>query len=330
MEKLWPGAQGREQRAGAHLTGQRARIHALPVAVRLAVLAIAAFLVFPTLQSALLGAPPHPFAPSLHLALLVFVPALLLPAWWQHWRHDRLIARAAYEPALNGRAVAWLRGTDFDRVKLEGELARETVYLPGWRPRWLLVTNRRVLLFTGNQRERQLLSEWPRRSIVFAGSPHDVPPHLRPAPWRQAFMRAPNLALAFTTGTVLQLHCASGATALRVAELLMSSPALPDETMVVPAFRIERTPRRWHEVFASMLLPGAGQCLQGRFLPAALLFALALLLFVQGWAPLARMLRDGATQGVGLAFAWAAGTSLLLVLVAGSDAWHFSAARLRR
>jgi hypothetical protein len=316
--------------APARFIGQRLRIHALPVAVRLAVLAIAVFLVFPTLQSALPGPAPHPLIASLHLLLLIAVPALVLPACWQHWRHRRLIARADYEPALNGRAVAWLAGGDFDRVRLEGEIARETVYLPGWRARWLLVTNRRLLLFTGNARERRLLSEWPRRSIVFAGTPADVPPHLRPAPWLQAVTRAPNLALAFTTGTVLQLHCASGATALRVAQLLMSSPALPDETMVVPAFRVERTPRRWHEVLASVVLPGAGQCLQGRFTAGAVLFTLALLLFVLAWAPLARSLRVAPGQDVGLALAWALGTSLLLALVAASDAWHFSATRLRR
>jgi hypothetical protein len=342
MERFLQPAQGAGQVAGAarvpapkgaaraRFARQRLRIHAVPVAVRLAVVAIAVWLAFPLLRSTVPGAAPHPLAESLRLLLLVAVPALLLPAWWQQRRHSRLIARPEYEVALNQKAIAWLCGRDFERVRLEGEIARETVYLPGWRPRWLLVTNRRLLLFTGGARERQLLSEWPRRSIVHAGCPADLPPQLRRAPWLQALMRTPNLALAFTTGTVLQLHSASGITALRVAQLLMSSPALPDETTVVPAFRDERTPRRWHEVLASCLLPGAGQCLQGRFTAGAVLFTLTLLLFVQAWAPLVLALRLAPGEWPVLGIAWALGASLLLVLVAGSDAWHFSATRLRR
>jgi hypothetical protein len=341
MERLWQAAQGEDLRAvaarprpgksvmRARFMRQRLRIHALPLAARLALLAIGALLVFPCLQSALLG-PDAALAASLHLLLLTLLPTLVLPAWWQQWRHQRLIARPEYEAALNHRAIAWLCGRDFERVKLEGEIARETVYLPGWRARWLLVTNRRVLLFTGGAKQRQLLSEWPRRSIVFAGSPADLPPQRRPAPWLRALLRAPNLALAFTTGTMLQLHCASGVTAVRVAQLLMSSPALPDETLMVPAFRPEPTARRWHEVFASCIVPGAGQCLQGRFQASAVLFGLTLLLFVQAWVPLARALRATPSEFTGLGLAWPVATSLLLALVAGSDAWHFSATRLRR
>ncbi len=342
MERLWQPAQGAGRLAGterepartgatqARFARQRLRVLGWPVAVRLAMLAMAVLVVFPLLRSALLGPAPYPLAESLHLLLLTLLPALVLPAWWDQRRHQRLIARPEYEAALNQRAIDWLGGRDFDRVKLEGEIARETVYLPGWRARWLLVTNRRLLLFAGGQRERHLLSEWPRRAIVFAGPPTALPPQLRPAPWLRALVRTPNLALAFTTGTVLQLHCASGATGLRVAQLLMSSPALPDETLVVPAFRAERTPRRWHEVLASLVVPGAGQCMQGRFTPGAVLFTFTLLLFVQAWAPLARTLRMAPAQASGLGLAWAFGTSLLLSLVAGSDAWHFSATRLRR
>jgi hypothetical protein len=40
----------------------------------------------------------------------------------------------------------------------------------------------------------------------------------------------------FTTGTVLQLHCASTATARRVAQLLMSSPAIPEDSIPLSTF----------------------------------------------------------------------------------------------
>jgi hypothetical protein len=328
MERLCEDAAGAAP-GQARLALQRLRLNALPAAVRLAALASAVLVVFPLLRAALLGPAPHAFGDALHLLLLTALPAFVLPAWWHQRRHARLIARPDYEPALNERAIVSLAGPDFARVQLAGEIARETVWLPGWRPRWLLVTNRRLLLFTGGARERRLVSEWPRRSIVFAGAPVQLLPGLRAAPWLQALTRAPNLALVFTTGTVLQLHCASAATALRVAQLLMASPALPDETMVVPVFRAECVPRRWHEVLASAVVPGAGQCLQGRFTAAGVFFGLMLLLFVQQWAPLLRAVRMGPDEWTGLGLAWAATASLLLAAVAGSDAWHYSATRLR-
>lgn len=175
--------------------------------------------------------------PLLALALLA---ALLLTAAWHRHRRYRLAERPDRESALNQPASDWLRQSgDFDRVKLDAEVPRETVYLPGWRARWLLVTNRRVLLFAASGSERRLQSEWPRRAVVFAG-----PPGASGAAWLRLLRPAPNLALTFTTGTTLHLRCASSVTARRVAQLLMSSPALPEESFQAPAhFTVARRGR---------------------------------------------------------------------------------------
>jgi hypothetical protein len=207
---------------------QRLWIHGLPMAVRLALLVLA-WVLFRRLQ-------------SLPLALLVVLPLLALAEGWLRWRHARLAARPSLEPALNGPALEWLRaGADFARVRLEDESPRESVYLPGWRSRWLLVTNRRVLLFVAASSERRLVSEWSRRAVVFAGPATGLPRLARGA-W-SLLRRPPNLVLAFTTGTVLQLHCASTATAARVGQLLMSSPALPGEDSVMPALHLPEARR---------------------------------------------------------------------------------------
>jgi hypothetical protein len=335
MGKLWQSAR-RTNGAGSEapareLARQRFFIYGVPWVVRLAVLALALFVLLPLLHAWFLGSEPADLGESLRLLVLsVLLPALAAAAWQQR-RHDRLASRPEYEPALNDRAVAWLRAhDDFDRVKLDSEVPRETVYLPGWRARWLLVTNRRILLFVASARERQLVSEWPRRAVVFAGPPELAPGGRQRSLWSW-LVRAPNLVLAFTTGTTLRLHCASGATARRVAELLMASPAILEGEAVAPRATKAHAPRRrWHEVLASLLVPGTGQWLQGRFVTGAVLFTAAVLLAIYDWAPVLWALHGPRMEVSALSVVSAVFTWLLLVLLASSDAWQFSATRRRR
>lgn len=236
-------------------------------------------------------------------------------------RHQQLQARLG-EDVLNAPAIAWLRApADFDRIKLEGETPREAVYVPGRRPRWLLVTNRRILLFAGPAQSRKLASEWPRRSVVFAGAPDEVGARRS---LLQQLLQPANLALTFTTGTTLFLRCASEVTARRVSQLLMASPAVPEEDSSVEA----PPPRqRWQEVVASFVVPGAGQWLQGRFAVGTVLFTAALLLCIYGWAPVLwalhgpKMEVSAHTIVLGV-LAW-----LLLPVIASGDAWRFSVER---
>ena len=238
-------------------------------------------------------------------------------------RQRRLEGRPAYEEALNEPAIAWLRAAvEFERVKLEAEAPREAVYIPGRRARWLLVTNRRVLLFSGKPGERRLQSEWPRRSVVFAGGPEQVPGAR--SFWQ--LLQPVNLVLTFTTGTTLRLHCASPETARRVAQLLMSSPALPDESGAGMDLPPAAKPA-WQATLASFLVPGSGQWLQGRFAIGTVLFTAALLLCIYGWAPILWALHgpkmDVSDHAVAQAFiAW-----LLVPLLASSEAWRFGSRR---
>ncbi|MBC5781794.1 hypothetical protein H8N03_02490 [Ramlibacter sp. USB13] len=239
-------------------------------------------------------------------------------------RHRQLAGGPEVEEALNEPAIAWLRSpAEFERVKLESEVPREAVYLPGRRPRWLLVTNRRILLFAGAAKERRLQSEWPRRSVVFAGSPGQMAGH---RPWWQQLLQPANLVLTFTTGTTLYLRCASGNTARRVAQLLMSSPALPDD--FGNTVEIALAPRRpWQAVLASFLVPGSGQWLQGRFAIGTVLFTAALLLCIYGWAPVVWALHGPKMEVSRHAIAQAFVAWLLVPLVASSEAWRFGIGR---
>jgi hypothetical protein len=255
---------------------------------------------------------------------MVLLAALLLAlAIGAHARQRQLAVQPQAEEADNEPAIEWLRAPgEFDRVRLESEVPREALYLPGRVPRWLLVTNRRILLFVGKPGERRLASEWPRRGVVFAGAPADIP--ARRSVWQQ-LLRPANLALTFTTGTTVYLRCASEAAGRRVAQLLMSSPALPGEG---GSIQVPLAPRqRWPEVLASFVVPGSGQWLQGRFAIGTVLFTAALLLCAFGWAPVLWALHgpkmEVSRHSITIAFmAW-----LLVPLIASGDAWRFGATR---
>ena len=104
-------------------------------------------------MTALIG---RPFFVLNMLLLSVFGPVLLV-ALWHQWRHARWSKQARYEATLNRKALLWLhKHDDWDKVCLPDESPREAMYLPCRKPRWLWVTNRRVLLFAGSARERRL------------------------------------------------------------------------------------------------------------------------------------------------------------------------------
>jgi hypothetical protein len=309
----------------SRLARERVRIFGLPVALRLAVAALSLFVLFPLLHDALLGPRPDRLADSLRLLLLCVAVPLVPIAFWQQWRHERLMRERSLEATLNHRAMQWLRlHADFDRVREDGEVARETVYLPGLRPRWLLVTNRRVLLFAASARERRLLAAWPRTAVVFAGE--DLP-GAGPRPlWRRLLLGSTNLALVFTDGTSLRLRCASTVTAQRVAGLLRTGIGAAQP---VPS-QAARLRRRWHEVLASLLVPGTGQWLQGRFVTGTVFFTAGLLLTLFDWGPVAWALHGPKMDVSALTVASVALTWVLLALVAAGEAWPFSAAVKRR
>jgi hypothetical protein len=220
--------------------------------------------------------------------------------------------------------MQWLRTLDWKGLAEDGEAPREAVYLPGWRPQWLLVTNRRLLLFAASRRGQRLLAHWPRRAVLFAGAPEQLAESSPRALWARLWTLPPNLALQLDDGTQLALRSASTVTARRAAQLLLMGATV--STWAREPGTTPRTRRRWHEVVAAFLLPGAGQCLQGRFATGALLLAGAMLLFFLQWGPLLR------TQGLRLEAPSAQQASallnwVLLSLLAATDAFQFSAAR---
>ena len=146
----------------------------------------------------------------------------------------------------------------------------------------------------------------------------------RPA-WRRLLATPTNLALVFSDGSTLRLRCASTVTAQRVAGLLRTGIGAAHP---VPS-QAARTPRRWHEVLASLLVPGTGQWLQGRFVTGTVFFTAGLLLTLFDWGPVAWALHGPKMDVSALTVLSVALTWVLLALVAAGEAWPFSAAAKR-
>lgn len=312
------------------LVRQRLWIFGLPVVLRIAAAVAGLTLLLPWL----IGGPVATLAKDpvmlLRMAVLCVFGPVFLVALWQQWRHGRLSAAPRCESTLNHKALAWLdRHDDWERVSQPGEVPRETLYLPGWKSRWLLVTNQRVLLFAASARERRLQREWPRSSVAFAGLPQDDPGP-RPA-W--AWLRkclllvGPNLVIRFEDGERFAALCASSVTAGRASTLLMQGRERRPVATAVAGRRAAKVRRRWHEVAASFVVPGLGQWLQDRFVTGTVLFTAGVLLCLMGWGPVL-----WASQGPKMHVdifdkTFALMLWLALGLVAAADAFHFSASR---
>ncbi|MDQ3059607.1 MAG: hypothetical protein M3R45_08775 [Pseudomonadota bacterium] len=268
---------------------------------------------------------------NLLLTLTIVMLPVFLAALWQQQRLQRFSLKPGYEAMLNRQAVAWLlKHSDWDDIRQDGEAPRETLLLRsaglGWRRQWLLITNQRVLLFAASLHERRLLNEWPRSTVLFAGTPEQEQPHrgilTRLTRW---LMPQVNLRIRLRTGEVITGVCPSAVTAARAASLLMRGR--PTQTEPIRQAPAQRRGRRWHQVLASLALPGSGQWLQERFVSGTIYFTVAVLLFMGMvgpllWAMTGPKMEVGSLSKLSTLYVW-----LLLAAISSLDAWQFAGAR---
>lgn len=261
---------------------------------------------------------------------IVMLPVFLAALWQQH-RLQRFSLKPGYEAMLNRQAVAWLlKHSDWDAIRQDGEAPRESLMLRstglGWRRQWLLITNQRVLLFAASMHERRLLNEWPRSAVEFAGTPEQEQPRRGMlASLTRWLMPQANLRIRMRTGEIITGICPSAVTAARAASLLMRcKPTQAEQPRQAP---MQRHGRRWHQVLASLALPGSGQWLQERFVSGTAYFTMAVLLLlgVVGpllWAMSGPKMEVDSLSKLGSLYMW-----LLLAAISSLDAWQFAGAR---
>jgi hypothetical protein len=257
----------------------------------------------------------------------------------------RAFRRGGADPALEGlanfQAMSFLESDlSFWRLLHAGELPRETLMMMGSRRglHWLVLTNQRLLVFVSNLKERTLLVDYPRRTIVGLRllAPQDLS-------WWQRVQRFLNLGAAvlrfeFKDGTTLQGTTTATATARRMAALLQASAFdAPTISQMGQALRDQARPRAAvpaiqiaiRQTLASLLVPGLGQWMQGRsgtalrfFLAwsVMLVFSAIPVIWVL-WAPRAAV-SFGSTAYVAMIYG-------LTCLVAALDAWRMRARRVQ-
>lgn len=249
--------------------------------------------------------------------------AVLLLAWaWR--RHNRQALDPANEPALNALALSHLRrSTALPATLQPGETLRETFMWLCPTLRWVVLTDRRLLIFVATLADHRLERVQALRSITRATT---VRPRFQG--WRS--LQGPGwLDLQFSDGPALRGAVPAPTVTARAAAWLHGRH---DDDAVVPGRPSGPAPRaaspgRIACSLASLLVPGLGQWLQGRprfalllFLPWALLVTFVALPLA--WA-LAGPRRDVSMDLVmWCAVAWAA-----LAIVAALEAWRMSPPR---
>lgn len=279
---------------------------------------------------------------SLFLILILTIPLpIFLAALWQQKSYQRFSLKPDYEGVMNRKAMAWLLDhDDWDKIRQDGEVVRETLLLRGARPffaktHWVLVTSQRVLIFAANARERRLAEEWPRSAVAFAGLPMEDPVGGKAPGWlgRWLVPDPNNLRIRFNTGEVIVGISPSAVTAIRVAALLtrtkpVHQPTLLRASQQAATVAPERRRHRWHQIIASFVIPGLGQWLQDRFVSGTVFFTAAVLLVLLGvgpvlWAASGPKMHVGMFTKLNYLVWW-----FLLVLVSAWDTYQFAATKV--
>lgn len=155
---------------------------------------------------------------------------LLALSWLSTWWLRRQARRPDAEAVLNIVPVRWLmRSGDWQRVAAPGELVRETWLLRHlWRPRWLILSNQRLLVFSGRPRGRVLQGDWTRKEVVRVSLREG-----RTLRWWQRLANQAQLGcvmrIELRDGTVLEGGVASRVLAQRVQAqlILLKKPERP-------------------------------------------------------------------------------------------------------
>jgi hypothetical protein len=197
-------------------------------------------------------------------AALALTGLAIMPGWL------RVVSRKPeFESMLNAQAMAWLRTTpQWAQEARPGEHVRETWTMrQGWTTRWLILTNRRLLVFSAPPGHQEALRRWYRASILNAAL-------LEPAQlsWLQRLKPGGLLRMEMGDGTTIEGHVPSSVTARRVVTHLSLVAAGPRRGVSDKRSGATHKARALWQVSAALLVPGLGQWWQRRQAPALLLF----------------------------------------------------------
>ncbi|MFO1265239.1 MAG: hypothetical protein U1E84_18205 [Rhodoferax sp.] len=250
------------------------------------------------------------------LSLLMLVYARLAYGWAS--------SRPHWESVLNAWALQSLSRPELARVLEPGETVRETLVLTGLPMRWVVLTQRRVLVFAVNRRDRTLRHAFDNSEITHASAKHWAQ-----WSWRSRLRSVWNggvvkLELQSQGKTLLSGYVVSAITAQRMVALLALQSDRAATRKSGQRNRItDGNGGHWRwQVLASTLVPGLGQWMQHRPGTALLLFlmfavltlAITVPLVWTLWGPRAAVSADRVANTVVSHF--------MLALIAAWDCWN--------
>lgn len=236
------------------------------------------------------------FGPSGAVVQIMTLSILMwLMVWWLVRRAQRLGQQQEYEPLFNWQPMLRLRSADTASLGLEaGERVLETFFMRGWAFRWVLLTDRRLLMYPVTlSRQHRLKNAYPVGQIAGASTRAGAFKKPGPTAWLRQLLNGssgaagPCFSIALRDGQIVSGAVMAPTVAARAADWLnrqATLPASPPGAAAAIAARPPRAPRPrqvW-ETLASALVPGLGQWAQRRRSTALALFVpwVSLVLFV--------------------------------------------------
>lgn len=233
-------------------------------------------------------------------------------------------SRPRWESVLNAWALQSLSRPELAQVLEPGETVRETVALAGFPTRWVVLTQRRVLVFAVNRRDRILRHAFYNNEITHASARYWAQwswgSRLRSV-WNGGVAQ---LELQSQGRTLLSGYVVSAITAQRMVALLALQS---DRAATRKSGQRNRTTLghgghwRW-QVVASTLVPGLGQWMQRRPGTALLLFLMFAALTLAVTVPLVWTLQGPRAAVSASRVANTVVTHCMLALIAAWDCWN--------
>lgn len=211
------------------------------------------------------------------------------------------------------------------RLLEPGETVRETLMLLGFQSRWLVLTQRRVLLFSMNALDRSL-----QLSIANADIERVSFTSWRELPWQRklhtlVLFGNARLDLHRAGDTVISGYVISATTAKRIASLisLHAGQQKGAQQKLTADARYGNANKQWRwQVLGSFFIPGLGQWMQGRRGTALIFFLIFSVYLLAVTIPLLWTLYGPRAEVPALRAAVVIALPLLISCIAAWDSWN--------
>lgn len=231
-------------------------------------------------------------------------------------------ARPDWEPVINAWALQSLSRPELAQVLEPNETVRETLLLAGLPARWVVLTQRRILVFSVNLRDRTL-----RQSIAITDVGQARLRRWARLSWRSRLRSLWNGGLAkLELGGSSRMLLSGDVVSVRTAERVVALLSLQRARVPRPVRASAPLPSaggRWRwQVLASAMVPGLGQWMQRRAGTGLIFFLAFAVLMLAGTVPLAWTLAGPrAAVSAGTVATTLAG-QLLVSALAMWDCWN--------